>query len=410
MQEEHEAEGGIVGGVGHEGADGFVHHEAAERAAGGDDAERKRERAAGNEIDDEGAEVDEPREMREHGDHTESEDEPQGVDVRDRGAERDESGAAEHDPQAAADRGGAARDEQAGEPAAGEDADIGGEVNDPRDAEGFLVETARVIEIFGEPELEKIPDGVGQHAGEDEEHDLAAEEDLMPLTPVGSRGGDCGRGRGSGCFGGLTGFDHGAFLGGEAGVFARAAIKPEPRDQPEEAGRAGDDEGGLPTVPRGEADDEDGREGRTDRGTERVDADGEAAFAGGEPFRDGFGCGGPVARFAETEEKPTRGEGTERAREARENVGEGPPADEEGETEADAEAIHDFPGEDQGEGVGDQKPVEDGGVVLVGEREVLLDGRREDRERLTVDVVEDRGAEDQRDDPPAEIRDARHES
>ena len=347
--------------------------------------------------------------MRQHGGHAEGEDEPQGVDVRDHRAEGDESGAAEHDPQPAADGSGAARDEQAGEPAAGEDADIGGEVNDPSDAERFLVETARVVEIFGEPELEEIPDGVGQHAGENEEHNLAAEQDLVPFTPVGGRSGAgrLGRGRG-GLIGGLTGLDQGTFFGGEAGVFAGAAVKPEPRDQPEEAGRAGDDEGGLPTVPRSEADDEDGREGGADGGPERVNADGETTFLGGEPLGNRLGRGGPVARFAEAEEEAANAERHGGAREAGEDIGDGPPADEYGQTYADAEAVHDFAREDERDGVGDEKGVEDGGVVFVGEVELFLNGGREDRERLTVDVVEDRGEKDQADDPPAEVWDFFH--
>ena len=46
VQEQHEGEGRVVGRVGHEGADSFVHHQAAQGTAGGDHAEGKRERAA----------------------------------------------------------------------------------------------------------------------------------------------------------------------------------------------------------------------------------------------------------------------------------------------------------------------------------------------------------------------------
>ena len=63
----------------------------------------------------------------------------------DQGAERDEGGAGETDQQAAADGSDAAFDQQAGEPAAGEDADVGGEIDDPRDAQRLLVEPARVV-------------------------------------------------------------------------------------------------------------------------------------------------------------------------------------------------------------------------------------------------------------------------
>ena len=44
VEEQHEAEGGVVGEVGDEGAHGLVHHHAAQRAAGGHDAERGAER------------------------------------------------------------------------------------------------------------------------------------------------------------------------------------------------------------------------------------------------------------------------------------------------------------------------------------------------------------------------------
>ena len=191
-------------------------------------------------------------------------------------------------------------------------------------------------------------------------------------------------------------------------MFAGTAVKPEPRDEPDEAGGPGDDEGGLPTVPRGEADNENGREGRADRGTQRIDPDGEPAFTGGEPFGDGFGRSGPVARFAETEQETAHAEGSGRTGETGENIRDGPPADEQCQTQADPEAVDDFPGENERYGIGDQKGVEDRGVVFVGETELLLDGGRQDGKRLPVHIVQDGGEKDQRDDPPAKMSDAGH--
>ena len=124
---------------------------------------------------------------------------------------------------------------------------------------------------------------------------------------------------------------------------------------------------------------------------------------GGEPIGNRFGRGGPVARLAEAEEEAANAEGHGGAREAGEDIGDGPPADENGQTYTDAEAVHDFAREDERNGVGDEKGVEDRGVVFVGEVELFLDSGREDGERLTVDVVEDGGEKDQADDPPAEV-------
>ena len=161
-------------------------------------------------------------------------------------------------------------------------------------------------------------------------------------------------------------------------------------------------------MPRSEADDEHGREGGADGGTERVNADGEAAFLGGEPFGNRLGRGGPVARFAEAEEEAANAEGRGGAREAGEDIGDGPPADEDRQAYADAKAVHDFAREDERDGVGDEEGVEDGSVVFVGKVELFLNGGREDREGLTVDVVKDGREKDQADDPPAEVWDFFH--
>jgi len=208
-----------------------------------------------------------------------------------------ERGTTKHDPEATACRGYAARDQETREPAAAERADVSREVDDPRDRECLLVQAAAREEVFREPELKEIPDGIGEHAGEDEQPHFTPTEDAPPWAPVGGGGGFLRW---------LVTGDERPFGVGEARVFGRAAVKPEPRDEPKQAGGASDDKGGLPTMPRGETNDQDRRERGTNGGAKCVDADGEAALFGGKPFGDRLGRGGPVARFAKTEEKTKR--------------------------------------------------------------------------------------------------------
>lgn len=130
-------------------------------------------------------------------------------------------------------------------------------------------------------------------------------------------------------------------------------------------------------------------------------------FLAGQPLGDRLGRGGPVAHFAETEEKKKRAERGDGAREDGKDIGDRPPTNEECETGADAEPLDPFSGEERGDGVGDEELVEDRAVVFVGELQISWDSRCEDGERLAVHVVEDGSAGNQRDAPSAEVWDAK---
>src|SRR4029078_7724075 len=107
----------------------------------------------------------------------------------------------------------------------------------------------------------------------------------------------------------LTGGDVVFLFVGEGGVALGGLVEEKPEDHPDEPEAAGDDEGDAPVV----GDDGPGDEGRgehgADGGTDVVDAAGEAALFGREPFGSGLHAGGVGGAFGEPEQAAQPGEG-----------------------------------------------------------------------------------------------------
>jgi len=83
VEQKHEFESGIVGGVRNRGTDRPIHHhQAPEGTAGCDKPEDKAEQGAGEEVNHERAEINQLGEMGEQGKPTDGEDEADGAKMR----------------------------------------------------------------------------------------------------------------------------------------------------------------------------------------------------------------------------------------------------------------------------------------------------------------------------------------
>jgi hypothetical protein len=150
--------------------------------------------------------------------------------------------------------------------------------------------------------------------------------------------------------------------------------------------------------------DEDRRDRCAQRAAEAVNSNGNAAFRGRKPLRNGLGRCGERAGFAQAEHEAVDGKRPHRLREAGQRVGDGPPRNEERKAETHAELVDDAPGHQVGKAVGEEEPIDDRGVLCVADREVLLDRGRKKPEHVAIDVVENRGKKKRKDDEPAQVR------
>jgi hypothetical protein len=182
-------------------------------------------------------------------------------------------------------------------------------------------------------------------------------------------------------------------------------VEPAPAEQPEEAEGSGDHYGGTPTPAEVDAENEEGCDGSAEGAAAVKEGGGKGVLLAGEPFADDLGGGGPVAGFPRAEEKTQAGKAEEALGERGEHGDGGVPGHGEGEAAACAEVVHEAATGGLAEGVSDAEGDDDGGVVGVGPVVLEFEEGREEGEGLAVDIVDDRGGEEEGAYPPAEAMD-----
>ena len=313
---------------------------------------------------------------------------------------KDEQGAGEHGSLASVVDAGAALHEEAGEPAAGDGAEAGGEVDDDDgQTEVLEVETVVFVEVLRQPEEIEPPDGIGESLALGEGPEAAGADELAEEGEESLA-----------FFDGDDGFE---VLLGEGGAAAELVVgEDEPDDEPEEAHRAGGQKGGSPVVVAEDDGDEPGDDDGADVRTGVEDAGGEGALLGGEPLGDGLDGGGEVAGFAEAEHEAGDVEADDRGDEGVAHGGERPDADGESVSQLGAELVDQASGGQQADAVCDlevdenvaEVVIEDG-VVGIGRVPAhegdLAQARLDEREDIAVHVVDGcRGEEKGADEPP----------
>ena len=104
--------------------------------------------------------------------------------------------------------------------ASGEGPDRSGGENEAGDGQGFLIQAARAPEILGEPELEKVPDRIGEQPPREQQPQGTESDELPPRPCLPKRRSDPFR--------------------SAALLVLLPAIEQQPRNQPEESDESRD--------------------------------------------------------------------------------------------------------------------------------------------------------------------------
>ena len=186
-------------------------------------------------------------------------------------------------------------------------------------------------------------------------------------------------------------------------MFLRTPIQPQPENQPQPRQHRRDGEDPAPAVVRGDDGDENRRNRRPHRAADAVKPDGDAAFGGRKPFAHRLGRRRETARLTQPQHEPENRKRLHRLREAGERVGDGPPRHKNRETHAHAQLVHHATGQQIGDGVSDEKKIDDIRILVVADGEVFLNRRREQTEHTAINVVQHRRQKEGEGNPPAQI-------
>src|SRR5208282_2184540 len=135
-------------------------------------------------------------------------------------------------------------------------------------------------------------------------------------------------------------------------MILRQVIEPAPNDQPQKSEQAGNNKSRTRAPAEVEPRDKECRDSAADRGAAVKQRCGQAALLLGKPLRNGFRCAGPIAGFAESEEKTETHERVEASGERRENGNNRIPKYSEREPALRADAIHQPAVESLPDGIG----------------------------------------------------------
>src|SRR5262249_4922000 len=195
-----------------------------------------------------------------------------------------------------------------------------------------------------------------------------------------------------------------ALLVGDPRVPLGDGVDQQPQPEPDESEHARDDERRSPAVGDREPGDDRRRQRTANRRAGIQDAHAERAFAHRKPFTDNLGGARPVAGLAETEHGAADPKAGGAPGGGMEQRGGGPDHNRTHEAAPRADRVEQAARHHLADRVKHEKGVLHGGVVAVRQTQVRRDRALEHGHRLTVDVVDDRGEEDERDDDPAEAR------
>lgn len=244
------------------------------------------------------------------------------------------------------------------------------------------------LEIIGNPEEIKPPDGISDEFSGDESPSLAAGDEERPRDFSGGRGGIAA--------------NAGQLFGRAARVIFGTAVEQHPQNKPGETERAGEQKRPAPAEIRGNPWKEKRREHRTNAGAGVEDAGGKRAFFFREPFGDALNAGGEDAGLEEAESGTRGHEARERASGGVSHGGQAPENHGDGVTDARAEAVNESAHAEHSRGVGKLEDADEIAVVNFVPAEGVLQGAFEDAEDLAIHVVFCDAEEQQGADDPAE--------
>ena len=296
-------------------------------------------------------------------------------------------------------------DEAGGDPPTADAADIRNQVDSHQWQSDVLeVDAVLLVEETRDPEEVEPPDRVGHELTNSKGPRLAELEQAEPTDLA--------------LLVGWIGFDMGELGRGDGRVFAGRVVGQGPPDDPGKADGTRDDEGPLPSPGDGDPRNQEGGAEGADVGARIEDAGREGALLLGEPFSGGLDRGREVARLAQAQDEAHQGEArggsreghpsearlgvdlhpgeTEGRKEMSEPMAHGgqtPDGDEDDEALLDADAVDDATREHHADGVGELEAEDDGGVGPLIPAKLLLQGRLQQANDLTVDIVDCGGEE-----------------
>jgi len=251
------------------------------------------------------------------------------------------------------------------------------------------MEAAGLVEVVRQPDQEEPPGGVGDELPGDEGPGLGIAEQARP--------GHLFLGRRSG----RAVVDVGQLTLAEEPRFFRHLIKRQPECEPENAGDAGDNEGGLPTPVERNPRDHDGRKHGSEIRAAVQKGGGKGALPLGEPEGDRFDRRWEIAPLGGTEPRPGDEESAQVGGESVAGGGDAPGAHRKGIAQLRPEGV-DEPAEGHlAERIGPLEGRIDPAKILVGPVHALVQDGFDEGKDLPVRVIDRGGQEQEKADEPA---------
>ena len=184
----------------------------------------------------------------------------------------------------------------------------------------------------------------------------------------------------------------------------RWLVKLSPEQESQESEKSGDDNSRPPAPAEVDAQDDEWRNRAADGGSAVEESSGESALLLGKPFRYSFGCSWPVRGFTCSEKESEEPEADKTVCKRRENRNDRIPRNGETQSAASADFVHQSAERSLSDGIGDAKRDHDRSVVGVSPVILTLQVRCEQRERLAIEVIDDRRRKQNAGDPPSKVR------
>jgi hypothetical protein len=178
-------------------------------------------------------------------------------------------------------------------------------------------------------------------------------------------------------------------------------INPQPHRQPHKSQQAGGSE--CPSPSHRQCDQWNGqrRDCPAYAGAAVEDGHRKTSLFTGEPFRNHFGCSGPIKAFADAQHETKKCKTENGAGKSSKDIHHRPPDRRNCQADAAAHRIQNDAAHQPCDGIGDLKGSEDFRQVRVRQMVLRRNHRRQHREALTADVVGDGRKEERPDNPPA---------
>src|SRR5713226_4559433 len=188
-------------------------------------------------------------------------------------------------------------------------------------------------------------------------------------------------------------------------VLPRRVIEAAPSDQPEKPEQPWRDERRRQSPSRVQRQHNERRDGPADRGSAVKQRRRQPALVFGKPFRNRFRRARPIPRFPRAEKKPKAQKTVKASRQRRQNRNDRIPQNRKRQPAFGSDAVHQSSAQCLTNGIRHAKRHHAVGVIGVRPVKILLETRSQQRKRLPVNIIDDRGRKQNSANPPAQRRD-----